>query len=178
MTDSSCRLKISTFCTFPKIKFFFIQVKMLLICLVLILFCERRRHKSNIYLIIPIEERKKFHYILNKVLANNETVTGEFTVLRPHYNILMRDDKRYLLLKVDLNEKFPTLTLARLKKPDNARYFGPFPHGTALKMTREFLLAYFGLRGCKSSDLWPHPSSHCSHLHITFSVCLSHVCLP
>lgn len=79
----------------------------------------------------------------------------------PHYNILMRDDKRYLLLKVDLNEKFPTLTLARLKKPDNARYFGPFPHGTALKMTREFLLAYFGLRGCKSSDPDPDTRKHC-----------------
>ncbi|MBQ8749958.1 MAG: PAS domain-containing protein [Clostridia bacterium] len=39
-------------------------------------------YKSNIYLIIPIEERKKFHYILNKVLANSETITGEFTVLR------------------------------------------------------------------------------------------------
>ena len=33
----------------------------------------------------------------------------------PHYNVLMRDDKRYLLLKVDWREKFPTLKLARLK---------------------------------------------------------------
>lgn len=79
----------------------------------------------------------------------------------PHYNILMRDDKRYLLLKVDLTEKFPTLALARLKKPDNARYYGPFPHGTALKMTREFLLAYFGLRGCKTSDPDPETRKHC-----------------
>ena len=79
----------------------------------------------------------------------------------PHYNILMRDDKRYLLLKVDLSEKFPTLSLARLKKPDNARYFGPFPHGTALKMTREFLLTYFGLRSCSSSDPDPEIRKHC-----------------
>ena len=79
----------------------------------------------------------------------------------PYYNILMRDDKRYLLLKVDLNEKFPTLSLARLKKPDNARYYGPFPHGTALKMTREFLLAHFGLRGCKSSDPDEETRKHC-----------------
>ncbi|MBR7130515.1 MAG: excinuclease ABC subunit UvrC [Lentisphaeria bacterium] len=79
----------------------------------------------------------------------------------PHYNILMRDDKRYLLLKVDLSEKFPTLTLARLKKPDNARYYGPFPHGTALKMTREFLLSHFGLRGCKSSDPDEETRKHC-----------------
>ncbi|MCQ2379224.1 MAG: GIY-YIG nuclease family protein, partial [Victivallaceae bacterium] len=34
----------------------------------------------------------------------------------PHYNILMRDDKRYLLLKIDWAEKFPTLSLARVKK--------------------------------------------------------------
>ncbi len=79
----------------------------------------------------------------------------------PYYNILMRDDKRYLLLKVDLSEKFPTLTLARLKKPDNARYYGPFPHGTALKMTREFLLSHFGLRGCKSSDPDEETRKHC-----------------
>jgi len=79
----------------------------------------------------------------------------------PYYNILMRDDKRYLLLKVDLSEKFPTLNLARLKKPDNARYYGPFPHGTALKTTREFLLAHFGLRGCKSSNPDEETRKHC-----------------
>lgn len=79
----------------------------------------------------------------------------------PHYNILMRDDKRYLLLKVDLNEKFPTISLARLKKPDNARYYGPFPHGTALKTTREFLLSHFGLRGCKSSEPDMETRKHC-----------------
>ncbi len=70
----------------------------------------------------------------------------------PHYNILMRDDKRYLLLKVDWSEKFPTLKLARIKKNDNALYFGPFPKGSALKLTLEFLLAYFGLRACKDSE--------------------------
>ncbi len=70
----------------------------------------------------------------------------------PHYNVLMRDDKRYLLLKVDPREKFPTLKLARLKKPDGAQYFGPFPKGSALKMTLEFLLAHFGLRACRDSE--------------------------
>ena len=69
----------------------------------------------------------------------------------PYYNILMRDDKRYLLLKIKLDDPFPTLTLARIKKDDNATYFGPFPHGTALKSTLEFLLAHFGLRACRSN---------------------------
>ena len=69
----------------------------------------------------------------------------------PHYNILMRDDKRYLLLKIDWNEPFPTLKLARIKKNDGAQYFGPFPKGGALKMTLEFLQAHFGLRACRDS---------------------------
>ena len=69
----------------------------------------------------------------------------------PYYNILMRDDKRYQLLKIRLDDPFPTLTLARIKKEDGASYFGPFPHGMALKTTLEFLLAHFGLRACRSN---------------------------
>ena len=69
----------------------------------------------------------------------------------PFYNILMRDDKRYQLLKIRLDDPFPTLTLARIKKEDGATYFGPFPHGAALKNTLEFLLAHFGLRACRSN---------------------------
>ena len=70
----------------------------------------------------------------------------------PYYNILMRDDKRYLLLKLDRGEKFPTLKLARIRKNDGAQYFGPFPNGGALRMTLEFLLAHFGLRACRDSE--------------------------
>ena len=70
----------------------------------------------------------------------------------PHYNILMRDDKRYLLLKLDRSEKYPTLKLARIRKNDNAEYFGPFPKGSALRMTLEFLLSHFGLRACRDSE--------------------------
>ena len=79
----------------------------------------------------------------------------------PHYNILMRDDKRYLLLKIDWNEKFPTLTLARIEKPGNFQYFGPFPKGSALKMTLDFLLAHFGLRACRDSEPNEETRKHC-----------------
>ena len=79
----------------------------------------------------------------------------------PHYNILMRDDKRYFLLKIDMTEKYPTMKLARLKKPDNAVYYGPFPQGTALKATLEFLLAHFGLRACRDSEPNEETRKHC-----------------
>lgn len=69
----------------------------------------------------------------------------------PHYNVLMRDDKRYPLLKIDLRERFPTLKLARIRKDDHACYFGPFPHGGALRDTLDFLLTHFRLRTCRDS---------------------------
>ncbi len=79
----------------------------------------------------------------------------------PHYNVLMRDDKRYFLLKVNLNEKFPRLTLARVHKDDNALYYGPFPKGTALKGAVDYLNRHFGLRVCKSFDPGEEDHKHC-----------------
>lgn len=89
------------------------------------------------------------------VRSENEALILESRLIKeyaPYYNILMRDDKRYLLLKLDRGEKFPTLKLARIRKNDGAQYFGPFPNGGALRMTLEFLLAHFGLRACRDSE--------------------------
>jgi excinuclease ABC subunit C len=53
----------------------------------------------------------------------------------PRYNVSFRDDKRFLLLKVNLNDPIPRFTLTRLKTDDGARYFGPFAHSGALRST-------------------------------------------
>ena len=47
---------------------------------------------------------------------------------RPRYNISFRDDKRFLVVKVDPTEEWPRFRLARFKKDDGARYFGPYAH--------------------------------------------------
>ena len=90
-----------------------------------------------------------------QVRTENEALILESRLIKeyaPYYNILMRDDKRYLLLKIDLSEKFPTFCCVRVRKSDHAKYFGPFPNGGALRSTMEFLLSYFGLRTCRTSD--------------------------
>ncbi len=79
----------------------------------------------------------------------------------PHYNILLRDDKRYPMLKIDKNEKFPRLKLTRLKKKDACLYFGPFPHGFALRKLSEYLTKRFGLRSCKVLDPSEEDRKHC-----------------
>lgn len=79
----------------------------------------------------------------------------------PHYNILMRDDKRYLMLKIDPVESFPRLRFARLKKDDSCLYFGPFPKGGALHQTADFLVRHFGIRVCRCAEPMPEDRAHC-----------------
>src|ERR1700752_1377754 len=64
---------------------------------------------------------------------------------RPRYNISFRDDKRFLLVKVDLIEEWPRFRLARFKKDDSARYFGPYAHAGALRQTLNFMRKKFGV---------------------------------
>ncbi|HXX41940.1 MAG TPA: excinuclease ABC subunit UvrC [Chthoniobacterales bacterium] len=64
---------------------------------------------------------------------------------RPRYNISFRDDKRFLLVKVDPTEEWPRFRLARLKKDDNARYFGPYAHAGALRQTLNLMRKKFGV---------------------------------
>lgn len=70
----------------------------------------------------------------------------------PYYNTLLRDDKRFFMLKLTMNNSYPKLTLARIRKNDSAFYFGPFPHGNALKQTMEYLSSYFKLRLCNAIE--------------------------
>jgi excinuclease ABC subunit C len=64
---------------------------------------------------------------------------------RPRYNISFRDDKRFLVVKVDPTEEWPRFRLARFKKDDGARYFGPYAHSGALRQTLNFMRKKFGV---------------------------------
>src|SRR5256885_13363325 len=64
---------------------------------------------------------------------------------RPRYNVSFRDDKRFLLVKVDLREDWPRFRLTRFKTDDGARYFGPYAHAGALRQTLNFMRKKFGV---------------------------------
>src|SRR6266550_2702503 len=64
---------------------------------------------------------------------------------RPRYNISFRDDKRFLLVKIDVSEEWPRFRLTRLKKNDNARYFGPYADAGALRQTLNLMRKKFGV---------------------------------
>src|SRR6266704_2118479 len=64
---------------------------------------------------------------------------------RPRYNISFRDDKRFLLVRIDVSEEWPRFRLTRLKKNDNARYFGPYADAGALRQTLNLMRKKFGV---------------------------------
>ncbi len=79
----------------------------------------------------------------------------------PRYNVSFRDDKRYLMLKVNLNDPIPRFTLTRLRTDDGARYFGPFAHSGALRNTLALIRRQFNLRGCRPLTPTEADYKHC-----------------
>ena len=64
---------------------------------------------------------------------------------KPKYNTILKDDKKFLLLKVDIQSTLPTFKLVRFYKRDKAQYFGPFTHPNYLRKTLTELRKEFGI---------------------------------
>jgi len=86
----------------------------------------------------------------------------------PRYNISFRDDKRFLMLKVNLNDPIPNFTFTRLKKDDGARYFGPFSNSGALRSTLALARRRFNLRGCRVFTPGESDYKHCLYAHLKY----------
>jgi len=81
---------------------------------------------------------------------------------RPRYNVAFRDDKRFLHVRVRLEDPFPRLSCVRTKKDDGARYFGPFPNSGALHETLNWLNRRLGLRVCRPLNPGETEYKHCN----------------
>jgi excinuclease ABC subunit C len=86
----------------------------------------------------------------------------------PRYNVSFRDDKRFLMLKVNLNDPIPNFTFARFKKDDGARYFGPFSNSGALRNTLALVRRQFNLRGCRAFTPGEADYKHCLYGHLKY----------
>jgi len=64
---------------------------------------------------------------------------------RPHYNVLMKDDKHYPFLKLT-REEWPMLMVVRRVQDDGARYWGPFPEASAVRRIKRLVDRFFPLR--------------------------------
>ena len=108
-----------------------------------------------------------FYYIITE--SEIDALSLENNLIKKHkprYNILLKDDKTYPYIKVDLKAKFPTFTVTRKIKRDGARYFGPFMGGVNVKDTLEIINTAFMIRTC-SIVINPEKSKReCLNYHI------------
>jgi len=95
----------------------------------------------------------------------------------PRYNVSFRDDKRFLLLKINFNDPIPRFTLTRLRTEDGARYFGPFANSGALRRTLNLVRQKFNLRGCRPLTPTEQDYKHClyAHLKVCTAPCIGNV---
>ena len=67
----------------------------------------------------------------------------------PPYNVLLRDDKSYQYIKINLNQSYPVIEVVRnlhaIKKEPRVRYFGPYTSGLAVKYTLQLINRIFPL---------------------------------
>ena len=70
---------------------------------------------------------------------------------KPYYNILLKDDKHYPYLKVDMRQPFPRLELCRKMEKDGAKYFGPYIGANAVRQVIEAVRDVFPIRSCRQA---------------------------
>jgi excinuclease ABC subunit C len=93
---------------------------------------------------------------------------------RPRYNVVLKDDKRYPSLRLDLKEKYPGFSIVRKIGQDDAAYFGPFASAHAVRETLRTINKTFKLRKCRAKDFKTRtrPCLHCQ-----MDGCLAPCCL-
>lgn len=85
---------------------------------------------------------------------------------KPYYNILLKDDKHYPYLKVDMRQPFPRLELCRKMEKDGAKYFGPYIGANAVRQVIEAVRDVFPIRSCKQVLPPKNPKRPCMNYDI------------
>ncbi len=85
---------------------------------------------------------------------------------RPHYNVLLKDDRSFPFVKVSVQEEWPRLSVTRRVQNDGARYIGPFTDVKALRRTLRELRRIFPLRTCRNFEDYRRQDRPCLYFHI------------
>ena len=108
-----------------------------------------------------------FYYII--VPSEIDALSLENNLIKKHkprYNILLKDDKTYPYIKIDVKSVFPTATVTRKIKKDGAKYFGPFMGGVNVHETLDLINLLYSLRPCDKVLSTVKPIKPCLNYHI------------
>lgn len=99
-----------------------------------------------------VAEIRKMEFIIvenenRALIVENELIKK----LHPKYNILLKDDKTYPHLMLNLYDEFPALRKFRGKRNDHCRYFGPYASATDVNRVMDIIQKVFMLRSCRDN---------------------------
>ena len=105
-----------------------------------------------------------FEYIV--VGSEDEALILECNLIkkyRPKFNVLLKDDKTYPYIKIDIKSEYPGVFMTRKIQNDGAKYFGPYPNVSAAKEMISFIKEKFKIRQCKN---FKNQDRACLNYHI------------
>ena len=113
-----------------------------------------------------VENIADFNYIITATeidaLALENNLIKKY---KPKYNILLKDDKTYPYIKVDMRDDFPGFYVTRKIKKDGCRYFGPFMGGINYKDILETCQLLYNVRLCHTA-IGARPKRECLNFHL------------
>ncbi|MGZ6028488.1 MAG: excinuclease ABC subunit UvrC, partial [Myxococcaceae bacterium] len=83
------------------------------------------------------------------LLLENELIKRH----QPRFNVLLKDDKNFICLRLDPSGEWPRLEVVRRFKRDGAMYFGPYASASSIRETLRIINRYFQLRTCSDHVL-------------------------
>ncbi|MCC6649778.1 MAG: excinuclease ABC subunit UvrC [Candidatus Eisenbacteria bacterium] len=108
---------------------------------------------------------------LDVILTNTEAeaLLLESTLVRqhrPHFNVLLKDDKSFPFVKLSMADEYPRLSVTRRVVDDGSRYLGPFTDVKNLRRTLRDLRRVFPLRTCRNFEDYAKRDRPCLYYHI------------
>lgn len=109
-----------------------------------------------------VEKITDFNYIITP--NEYEALILENNLIKEHnppYNILLKDDKTYPYIRINVKDKFPRIEVCYRMKSDGAKYFGPYMLGVSVYETMKIIHSVFPLRSCRAM-----PKKECLDFHL------------
>lgn len=92
----------------------------------------------------------------------------------PKFNVLLKDDKTYPYIKINVKDDYPGVYITRRAINDGSKYFGPYANSGSAKEMVDFIKEKFKIRQCK---IFKYKDRPCLNYHIKkcFAPCMGYV---
>ena len=84
----------------------------------------------------------------------------------PKYNILLKDDKNYPFIRIDVRQPYPKIEIVRKLRDDGAKYFGPYMLGVSVSEIVDLIHSAYPVRTCKYDLVTKRPKRPCLNHHL------------